>query len=444
MALGLGACRPTETSILQRNVLVISIDTLRADHLGIYGYERSSTPKIDDLAKTGTWFRNAYAPSPWTKPSHASLFTGLYPRHHGAASFELGIADDVGHIAETLSGQGFETVAFVSNPALTTHGLERGFQTLEYIERQGRAPTRITPRAVDWLRTRKKERPFFALLHYNDPHADYCARTKFEKRFERDYEGPVTGKIIQLFAHTLGAIELDQADAEHLIDLYDAAIYQLDGQIGALLRAVESEGLLENTLIVLTSDHGEEFLDHGDLQHGLHQFQESVRVPLIFAGPGVSSGGVAQVAVSLIDIAPTIFEHLGIPTASSMDGVSLVPLLVEADSPEAVFDFSRWLFFEANCARPTPQTTLLQPGSERAIQRGAFKLHYDEADESMSLYDLSTDPGETRDVQSEHLELVAEMLVALKTFLAGERPGKPEQISDELLERFRDLGYAGN
>ncbi len=424
-----------------RNLLLISIDTLRADHVGCYGHARPTTPALDALAAEGVLFLDASATSPWTKPSHASLLTGLYPRRNGVLGFEYGLSREVEHLAELLARQGFQTAAVVSNSALTSDGLERGFEHFEFVERgTGPEPTTVTEHALSWLATRDPGRPFFAFVHYNDPHADYRALPPYLEQFVRPYEGLANGKARQLFAHTLGVITYGPEDARYLSDLYDAAIRQLDDRLGHLFESLRAAGALQDTLVVVTSDHGEEFLEHGGVQHGLTQYEESVRVPLVFRGPGLPRGWRLSEPVSLVDVLPTCLSALGLGVPGDLDGVDLTELLRSEDARLE----PRSLFFEADCAPPAPGTQLLQPGTSRAVRRGKLKLHYELSSGEVRLFDLETDPGEMQDVRSQQGERSSELLQELQDFLARQAsPGPSRPLTEQELSRLRDLGYAG-
>jgi len=426
-----------------KNLVLISLDTLRADRLGCYGYDRPTTPELDRFAAAGARFREASAPSPWTKPSHASLFSGLYPHRNGVLGFEYPLSKDVPHIAELLRARGFQTGAVVSNSVLTLHGLERGFEHFEFVERpKGPAPSAVTEHALAWLGARDRARPFFAFVHYNDAHADYESLPEAQAEFVRPYQGIANGKARQLFAHALGLVRLAPEDGRHLSDLYDAGVHQLDRQLAPLFAYLEREGLYQDTLVVVTSDHGEEFLEHGGVQHGLAQYEESVRVPLLVRAPGYPSGLALDGAVSLVDVLPTCLELLGTAVPSALDGVSLRARLLGAEPPRE----PRALYYEADCAVPDlEESAVLQPGSTRAIRVGAFKLHHELDSGETRLYDLARDPGETVDVRGQRPELADALLGDLLRFLRQDaRSVTPLALTPEEIERLRELGYAGD
>jgi len=398
-----------------RNLIIVSIDTLRADRLGCYGNDRPTSPAIDRIAGEGVVFDDASAPSPWTKPSHASLLTGLYPSRNGAVAMDSDMREDVVHLASHLAGRGFQTLAVVNSMLLNQHGLERGFQQLKYVPfvQGNRKSSPVTAPAIEMLRKRDRSKPLFALVHYMDVHSDYLSLPKYEKMFVRPYEGFADGTTQQLYRFAAGQFDLEKKDAAHLLDLYDAGVRQVDDELARLFGFLEDDGLLDDTLLVVLSDHGEEFLEHGSVLHGHTQFQEVVRVPLIFRGPGVPAGKRVKAAVSLIDVMPTALAHLGVPVPGDLDGVSLRGLWGESSTEPA----DRLLYFEADVVFPPPEPGLVPVGPYRAVRDGRFKLHLDIDTENVGLFDLSEDPGETVNVIAKHSETAKRLWIELKRFL---------------------------
>jgi len=410
---------------MPRNLIIVSIDTLRADRLGCYGNERPTSPAIDRIAREGVVFDDASAPSPWTKPSHASLLTGLYPNRNGAVAMDSEIREDVVHLASHLAARGFQTLAVVNSMLLNQHGLERGFQQLKYVPYvQGeRKSSPVTDPAIEMLRKRDRGKPVFAVVHYMDVHSDYLSLPKYEKMFVRPYDGYADGTTKQLYRFAAGRFDLDEKDAAHLLDLYDAGIRQVDDQLARLFGFLKDDGLLEESLLVVLSDHGEEFLEHGSILHGHSQFQEIVRVPLIFRGPGVPAGKRVQVPVSLIDVMPTSLAHLGVPVPDDLDGVSVRGLW----GKPATELKSRLLYFEADVLFPPSKPGLMPVGPFRAVRDGRFKLHIDIDTEGVGLFDLSEDPRETVNVLAQHPEEGRRLLQELLRFLGdlGKGPAGP-------------------
>ena len=422
------------------NLILISIDTLRADRLGCYGYARPTTPFLDREALRGVLFEHATAPSSWTYPSHASMFTGLYPGRNGAIEIKQRMRKDVTSLAEWLGARGYQAAGVVSSTLFLGYGLERGFEPLDYVESNGPEPSPVTTHALAWLESVDRSRPFFYLVHYLDPHSDYHSRPEYQDPFLTPYTGPATGKSDQLYEHVAGQIRFTPEDARHLSDLYDGGVRQQDAELEKLFGALERSGLLENTVVVLVSDHGEEFLEHGGVMHGLTQYEESVRVPFLLWGPGVPHGVRLPQGVSLVDLMPTVLDLLGQPAPEGLDGMSLRPLWEAPATPRP----PRALFIEADMDPPTPTQRMMVPGDDVAVRRGDFKLVWDPKADQAHLFDLARDPRETRDVAGEHPDVVRELRAELQRFRLHRGPADGvTPMTEDDLRRLQDLGYAG-
>ncbi len=424
-----------------RNLIVISIDTLRADHLGCYGYERPTSPVIDAFASRGVLFADAAATSPWTLPSHGSLLTGLYPVRHGAHTAKTSVSEQVETLAEWLGGKGFATAAVVNSTYLTRWGLQRGFESFFHVREsvRDREPSEVTDEALSWLSGHDRDsRRFFLFLHYYDVHSDYASLPEYERTFAAAYDGPADGTTAQMLDHRNGKIRLRQEDADHLRDLYDGGILQLDHQLDRLFRGLDALGITEQSLIVLTSDHGEEFLEHGGVLHGLTQYQEVLAVPLIVGGPGVPAGRRIATPASLIDVMPTALEVLEVPIPPELDGISLVATW---NVPQAGVP-GRVLFSEADFAFD-PETRVKALGSKRTARDERYRLHYDVATGLRQLFDLSHDPLEQHDVLVDRKGEAAALFDQLEVFLRQDPVyAETPQLSADELDRLRSLGYA--
>ncbi|HXV76621.1 MAG TPA: sulfatase [Candidatus Polarisedimenticolaceae bacterium] len=403
-----------------RNLVLVSIDTLRADRLGCYGHPRPTSPVIDALARDGVIFDDASAPSPWTKPSHGALLSGRYPSRNGLTTMAGELDAQTPHLAELLRDAGFQTVAIVNSKLLTQGGLARGFDHVEYLPyRQGdRRGSPVSSTAVELLDRRDQRRRLFAFIHYMDVHSDYVSLPRYEEMFVRPYDGYADGSTQQLYRFSLGLFDLDRRDADHLLDLYDAGIRQIDDRIGRLVDYLKQQGLLDETLVVVLSDHGEEFLEHGSVLHGHSQFQEVVRVPLLLCGPTVPRGVRVSTPVSLVDVMPTVIDLLGLPLPDRLDGL---PLRGAWDGSSALPP-GRELFFEADVVWPPPGPGLSPLGPYRAVRSGRFKLHYDVDTKHAGLFDLERDPGETVNVIADHPNEARRLWRRLERFLAGPKP----------------------
>ena len=428
------ARRPTTPRLF----VLVSIDTLRPDHLGCYGYARPTSPHLDALAAESVAFDDVTSPAPWTLPAHASLLTGLYPSHHTLKTPERMLPASVATLADLFASAGFVTAAVVNSLYLSPRcGLERGFNHYLYVEERAdqREPsTRITDQAIAWLREYGGA-PLFLFVHYYDVHGDYRSLPQYEALFVRAYTGRADGSTAQLLAARRGDIVLDARDAAHLVDLYDAGVRQIDDELERLWSFMRTSGLLGRAVVVVTSDHGEEFLEHGGVLHGRTQFQEVVRVPLLIRGPGVPAGRRVAEPVSLVDLAPTLIPLAGAKAASRLDGSDLRPLMGSAQGTAVAAPGERNLFGEADHNNEQDDIT-------RMVRSGRYKLHYNRLTRASQVFDLSIDPGERTDLVAARPELTRGLLQTLEAFKAsaveGTWRGEP---SPEEIEKLRSLGY---
>ena len=419
-----------------RNVVLISIDTLRADHLGCYGYDRPTSPHLDSLAAEGAVFEDASATSPWTVSSHFSILTGLFPRSHGVDGWSKPMPTDIRTLAGHLEQLGFATGAFVNHLILNAErGFGTGFETYlvedEKVNPVGKSQT-ILANASRWLEERGDER-FFLFVHLYDVHSSYISMPRFKRRFTGEYAGEVNGYAQQLKDYRLGKLEWSELDVEHLVDLYDAGIAQLDDSLGEFFESMRARGQWDDTLIIVTSDHGEEFLEHGDVLHGGTLFQELLHVPLLLCGPGVPAGRRLAQEVTLVDIVPTVLSFIGAPPPGDVEGIDLRPALLDsaAELPD------RWIFAEAD-----KWFNKERGNYRRSIRRGRYKLHYDHLSETRTLYDLVSDPAELDDIAALHPELVETMWAKLQEYMAGRREVDASiEVTPEEIEALEALGY---
>jgi arylsulfatase A-like enzyme len=423
---------PTPTPA-PRHVLLVSIDTLRADHLGCYGYEKPTSPNLDALAAESIVFDAAWSTGPWTLPAHASLLTGLYPTHHGARRERDPLSPGVATLAEALRARGFATGGVVNAIFVSEYfDLDRGFDSHETVannERPRGTAREVTRRGLAWLDA-QGERGTFLFLHYFDPHSDYTAVSRFREPFATG-GGRLRGHTRDLYRLNATGIHPEPRDLAHLVALYDAGIRQLDHDLGSLFASLRERGRMEDTLLVVTADHGEELADHGRFSHERH-YQETLRVPLIVRLPGAARGGTRiSEPVSLVDVAPTILGAVGAAAGAPADGVDLAPLWSGGTSPGA----SRRIFAQTG---PRMRDDL------RSVREGGFKLILDRGSGARELYDLARDPGERENVSGRHPE-VAERLAAaiaeLEATAVGASP--PVDLDAESVSRLRELGYLG-
>ncbi|MEA2604431.1 MAG: choline-sulfatase [Acidobacteriota bacterium] len=420
-ALLLGAgCGRAVRSTIRPNVLIITIDTLRADHVGAYGYGPARTPSLDRLAREGVRCADAVAAAPITLPSHSSLFTGLYPPAHGVRdNGAYALSDRAVTLAERLKAAGYRTQAFVSALVLNRrYNLSQGFDGYDddlwsedepelFMVRDRPAP-RTAERAVRWLQGWEKDnrgkesprKPFFLWVHFYDPHQPYKAP----------------------------AAELLRSPSP-----YDAEIAVADQGVGRILAELQRRGQLDDTLVVLTADHGESLGEHGEKTHGIFLYDATVRVPLLLRWPGrLPAGTVYGGPVRSVDLVPTVLAALGLPGGSETQGTDLLPAFRGETAPPALPQYSESLLSEVGFGM-APLYGLRLGGTEwiRAPKP--------------EVYDLKSDPHELRNLYAQEPRLGARLDRELETILEDSRrralPAAPSPMDRETLETLQALGY---
>lgn len=426
-------------------VLLIVVDTLRADRLGCYGHTRPTSPGIDRWAERAALFEHAFASSGWTAPSVGSILTGCIPPRHGLGSRKIDakggvewmpLGTGLPTLAERLSAGGFRTAGFVTNPFLGNElGAGRGFHTYHSAKTSNRSIRRAdtgVSLALSWLERRKNE-PRFLFLHMMDPHMDYDPSEATRGRFTGDLEGrlPVQG-VDKVREEGLAST----ARREFVSAAYDEEICFVDMQITRLLDTLEESGQLQDAIVILTSDHGEEMFEHGGFEHGHSLYQEILRVPLLIWAPSVRPGRYSE-RVSLVDILPTLLEGARVsettPTATSLlDGISLWPLITEGKVSDA-FDHRSLL---VHGAYHGPEQAALVDWPHKLVLPGNGPPR---------LFHLEDDPGETDDRAADDTKRTERMRAELEERIRKaqvQRLGaKPIALDAETLERLRSLGY---
>ncbi len=421
------ACAPRGSD---PNVLLITVDTLRADHLGLYGYPRAVTPALDSFGAQATVFAHAMSQAPHTVPSLLEIMTSKYRQG-------VEIAADDPTLAELLTRHGYETAAVVDNALLelppTARGLMRGFEKfyrngvldLDAVQQHWKTKTPadcITAQAIRWLKRRDAKRPFFLWLHYFDPHDPYLPPYADDlEELSRHSDSSFTGDIRNTFLFSNPQSEeartLPEKDRQHLIALYDAEIRYFDQSFGELLEFLKDQRLYRDSMIVLSADHGESFGDHGIWMHGFSLYESETHIPMIIKFPGQTTGERVLTPVQAIDIFPTIAEtaHLAIDR-TPVDGVSLHPR-----SPQPVFAF--W-------------------GPWQAARSGDWKLVTH--DQTTELFNVSTDPGELHDLSADQPQVLDRLTRALQAKSADlQHPASPAPATSgpDVIEQMRALGY---
>ena len=435
LALGAAACAPAREQPRARNVILLSIDTLRADHLQTWGYDRPTSPFLTSLAERGTVFLAAYSQAPWTLPSHASLLMSRAPSSLGKGVWERPhrLPESAVSIAEVLHDAGLRTHAVVNGGFVSaTFGLGQGFEEYDEHDRRTAATVR---RAGRWLETLAPDERFFLFLHTYEVH-EYDPPPEVAAEFAHLYSGYLDElgdqlpRFVQDREMDSDLPDLDEAARQHVVDLYDAGIRSVDDAVAELWALLEERGLVDDTLLVVTSDHGEELFEHGGTGHGYTLHDENTHVPLILVGAGLPARRVSQ-QVRLLDVSPTLAELAGVPAPPEWEGVSLLRVLEGDTTPRPAFsEQAHHPFVSLRLAGPT--------GTLKYI-RGA---------DGGQLYDLAADPGEEHDLAG-HAPAEADLRGQLDAWIVAHDAwpppsgSGPPQLEDELLDQLRRLGYVG-
>jgi len=431
-------------------IIVILIDTLRADHLSCYGYARRTSPNIDRLAAEGTLFESAYASSPWTIPSVATLFSGLYPSSHGTFTASSILPEEVHTLAECLKAMGYDTGGFFGHRLLDAErGFRQGFRTSyppgepawfhrkkTAIERIARLPyadalfggRRVLARAQDWLKRRPSDK-VYAYIHLFEPHTPYLPPPPYDTLFDPDYEGAPVSMHPEPEEGRYPA--LPEAVRRNMVALYDGEIAYVDSLLGEFFKFLKDEGLYQRALVVILSDHGEEFYEHEGWDHGNHLYREVTRVPLIIKWPEDRYTGTRVEALAgLVDLRATLLAALGYESEKQDYGHSLLTTLPEYDlagaSSRAAYgeDPDGWLSVR------TPDWTYIERHTGDAIRSQVFS---------------STDELDQMDLMDKHPEAAAELEQRLRLWRESVQAEKVEPaeltLDAEGLRVLEGLGY---
>jgi arylsulfatase A-like enzyme len=432
--------RGLRESLRGASVLLIVLDAARAAEIGCYGYARPTTPEIDRLASEGIVFERAYTPAVYTLGAMSSIWTSQYPdRHHGELSYADRLPRDRLTLADVLGAAGVPTAGFVANAmAGSALGFDRGFAEFHEVYRaypeigsRGESLARALP---GWL-ARPHDR-FFAYLHFREPHFPYDPPPPFDTRFGPD--APLTREQRRdkgwYTDVNQGRRRASADELAHLVRLYDGNLAYADAQIGAIRRALESSGLLEKTVVIVTADHGEQLGEHGYISHSAQVYEQSVHVPLIVRLPaGKGPRGLrVRGLVDHLDIAPTVLELLGVPAPSGgrFQGRSLLPVIAGAAGKPAVLSRTVW-------DRPV-----------YALRDERFKLIYDTRTGGSELYDLEADPDERRELSAAqplraeyYRQTLQHWILGLRPATAAAAAAQRLETTPEQCENLKSLGY---
>ncbi len=436
-----------------KTIILISIDTLRADSVSCLGCTRKTTPWMDRyFGEQGARFTNAQAPSTWTLPSHVSLFLSQYVSRHGAGSDNVQIGNEVSMLAEIFEQRGYETSAFVDGGFMgSNYGFHQGFG---YYNQTGGHLAAILPRCTEWLETRDRSLPLFLFLHTFDIHAPYNkAPDSYLRMFVTpDMPIPATAEMIIPEPTLLRAANQAAEAGKPLFDgrfapywhaLYDGGVRYVDQQLEEWMNQITSENLLGDPLVILISDHGESFYEHGSWGHTWNVYEELAHVPVLFHFPGQAHAGVSRPdRVSLVDLAPTLFEYLGWETPDTWQGQSLLPLIEGSASRinEHVYtELSRTPFeFSASYLRNRKviATTRVVPKQGEAVTTQS------------EAYDLANDPGEKNNLAPSSLEQVSHEIENVHKAMSWMRNQRKDEgtlkgveLNAESVQELRGQGY---
>ena len=434
------ACRPAAPELgPPPNVLLLVIDCLRADHLGVAGYERPTTPNIDALAAEGIRFTRAVSQASWTRPSLPTILTGLYPSEHGLHNYDESepgkvkspsLAESVDTVSELLKARGYRTALIGEQFQLSPRfGLNQGF---DFYKNRASDAANIHRNFFRWLERPGESGQFFAYLHYLEIHWPYCPPPHVRGKFNTfGSEIRWCRKWRELRSDILsGAVALTEADREALRARYDEELLALDGRLGELFARLREDDLWDETLIVVTSDHGEEFYEHGSMGHGQSLHRELIDVPLIFKPPAAwksPAGGTVDAVVELRSLSPTVLQAAGAPPLPGISAPSLVP----------------WM--AGRTPREPPATFVVAENRDEVVVRTeGWKLIAQRDGQGFELYDLSSDPGEMVDVTHENRAKLKQLRDFLETWEQGLRPTvqtESRELDAETVEGLKALGY---
>ena len=407
------------------HVLVYLVDTLRADRLGCYGYDRPISPNIDRFADRSSLFLNAIGQSSWTKASVGSIFTGLWPPAHGAIGWKHKLTDEIVTLAEYLQTGGYQTAAFVTNPnVVQAFGFTQGFD--EFTRKLRRPSDQVNEMVFEWLGGRDLERPFLLYVHTMDPHAPYAPPEPYRSRFATDADQMPNWQ--PRWRWPMEALP-------YLSNLYDAEIAFNDDSFGKLLAFLEDEEIYDDTLIILASDHGEEFKEHGRWRHGANLHAVTLNFPLIVKFPDQRLGTRVEEAVQHIDLLPTILGSAGRAIPDHLEGRDLAALTKVGSS--AAGPASPEIYSHLRLGRGALNHSVVS-GSWKLIRR------LGDSGWELSLFDWQEDPDEGRDLAPE-LPVLAAVLSAqiddkVRSLQAAEA-AEEITLTEELEADLRALGY---
>lgn len=381
-----------------KNILLIGIDTMRRDACSIYGDDERTTPFVSELAESSTVFDRAWSQAPWTLPSFSSMLTGQYPSTIGATGYTEHLPGSALTAGEILRRYGYATQTVCGNPWIgaDNSGFEQGMDSVWYTYD---APADESVENAKEFISRSDRQSWFCFLHFQGPHSDYTPPLEYAEKFsDPEYNGEFKSEFLEQNSWKLGDVEPSREDIEQIRNLYNAEVNFVDDSIRDLITWMEENGYLENTLVIYSADHGEEFYEHNRLGHGHGQYEEQVRAPLLVRGPGFPGNTRIDNTVSYLDILPTILAYAGIQIPDDLTGVPLQESLNEDVESERIV-------FGDECFEKAEKFAVEWP----------YKCILDFDTSDVSLFDLSTDPGEFNDLAGSDPELTDRLVQDIRT-----------------------------
>ncbi len=438
----------------QRNVVLISLDSLRADHVGAYGYERDTSPSFDRFAREGVLFRNAISTSSWTLPTHLTMFTGRSQLAHGVVEDTRVLSPAIPTLGEIFHAAGYATAGFVSGPYLAGHyGYARGMDAYADLSAgwgkgaEARAAVlspAINEKGLAWL-DEPHTQPFFLFLHYFDIHYDYVPPAPYDKMFDPDYTGTMDGRFF--IERKDVNPKMPARDLEHILALYDGEIRFTDDHVGRVLDRLREKNLLDSTVVMIVADHGDEFFEHGNKGHHRTVYDEVLHVPMAIRLPGGEHAGEKiDAQTSLIDVFPTLLAAAGIQRPAEAEGQNLLAWIAgERPAREAIYsDFYDKRGFNLQVARRTPDAKTIQHFNRITHpKRGALE-YYDLADDPRERDDRADQkPAEARSSVQSMTGWLDEQWLSHRRTEARAGGESSIEIDEETKKRLESLGYVG-
>jgi len=418
-----------------RNVVIFLADSLAARHTTVHGYERPTTPGLERFAADGVRFESAHSQTSWTMPSVTSLFTAQNQERHGMLRMNQQLPEGIGTLAQSFKDANYKTIGLIQNGIIWDHTrLNRGFDEYD-VRREGNKVSEEIMAKARHLMNVDRGRPLFLYVHLTPPHQPYLPPKSYSNDFiDPNYDGEVTGSIMDCAKINHFKPPFDSPDVLHLQALYDGHIRYVDDMIATTMDEVWKESPREDWIVVVTSDHGEAFMQHGDQGHNTQVYEEMVHIPLVLTAPGsgLPAGAEVSAPVSLMDVGPTLRELTGIGSHAQVeDGRSMLPLITEpAHDPRRAFYFSSRY----------PKDEGSQP-AWTALRLGDYKLLSSAA--GYELYNLANDPLEAhdlKDIEPVRTRAMAEMLEAWRTS-GVHRDAEAGVLPEDAQEQLRKLGY---